>query len=128
MTAKQPAPKTLTAREVAEAIDTDPKTLRRFLRANDSYANPGSGGRYSFTQKDVVPLKRAFAKWVAAKPTRTAPVKQTSKKSAQTSSKTVARKTRSQTREERKSAADKRVDALEASLKSRGVHISQHTK
>lgn len=119
------APKSLTAREVAEAVGTDPKTLRRFLRANDSYKSPGSGGRYSFTQKDVAPLKRAFVKWVADKPTRTAP--QTSKKSAQTSSKTVARKSASQTRAAKKSAADKRVDELEASLKAAGKHISQHT-
>jgi hypothetical protein len=119
MTAKQVK---LSANEVAEQVGTDPKTLRRFLRENDSYSNPGSGGRYEFVQKDVAPMKRAFVAWQKSKP---AP-KSTSKKSAQASAKTTKRTSKTQTRAERKSAADKRVDALEASLKSSGKHISQH--
>lgn len=127
MTAKS-APKKLSARDAAEQIGTDPKTLRRFLRANDSYSNPGSGGHYEFVQKDIAPMKRAFTKWLAEKPTRKAPAsKSTRKPASESAPKTVAKKTPTQTRAAKKDAANKRVDALEASLKSSGKHISQHS-
>lgn len=54
---------TLTTRQVAEALGTDPKTLRVFLRASDDYQAVGAGSRYSFTPKDVGPMKTRFAKW-----------------------------------------------------------------
>ncbi|MEB3032283.1 hypothetical protein [[Mycobacterium] nativiensis] len=60
MSAPTPA---LTTREVAEKIGTDPKTLRVFLRATSE--GVGSGSRYSFTAKDVAPLKAKFTKWLA---------------------------------------------------------------
>lgn len=61
MTAK--APETLTTKQVAEALGTDPKTLRVFLRASADYTAVGSGKRYSFTTKDVGPMKTRFTKW-----------------------------------------------------------------
>lgn len=54
----------LSAKDVAEKIGTDTKTLRVFLRASDDYRAVGSGCRYSFTAKDVPNLKGRFAKWV----------------------------------------------------------------
>ncbi|MES3639876.1 hypothetical protein Q9Q75_25730 [Mycobacterium intracellulare] len=54
---------TLTTKAVAERLGTDPKTLRVFLRATSQ--GVGSGSRYSFTTKDVAPLKTKFAKWAA---------------------------------------------------------------
>lgn len=51
----------LTTREVAEKIGTDSKTLRVFLRATSE--GVGSGSRYTFTAKDVAPIKAKFAKW-----------------------------------------------------------------
>ncbi|MFC3964060.1 hypothetical protein [Nocardia jiangsuensis] len=53
----------LTTKQVAEALGTDPKTLRVFLRASADYTAVGSGKRYAFTSKDVGPMKTRFAKW-----------------------------------------------------------------
>ena len=53
----------LTTKQVAEALGTDPKTLRVFLRASSDYEAVGAGSRYSFTTKDVGPMKTRFAKW-----------------------------------------------------------------
>ncbi|MGA5543780.1 hypothetical protein ACPCIR_18165 [Mycobacterium sp. NPDC051198] len=58
-----PADNSLTTKGVAERLGTDPKTLRVFLRATSHGA--GSGSRYSFTNKDVAPLKAKFTKWAA---------------------------------------------------------------
>lgn len=57
--------------EVAEKLDTTPRTLRKFLRA-DAKANgtadslPGKGSRYAIEGKEVAPLKRRFKVWQAA--------------------------------------------------------------
>ncbi|ULE34364.1 hypothetical protein [Mycobacterium sp. IDR2000157661] len=59
-----PANDTLTTRQVADKVGTDPKTLRTFLRASKDYEAVGSGSRYEFTAKDVGPMKAKFAKWV----------------------------------------------------------------
>ncbi|TQK30217.1 hypothetical protein [Arthrobacter sp. SLBN-53] len=59
-----PTPVTLTTREVAEKVGTDPKTLRVFLRASKDHEAVGSGSRYAFAAKDVAPMKAKFAKWV----------------------------------------------------------------
>jgi hypothetical protein len=56
---------TLSTKDVAERVGTDPKTLRVFLRASSDYEAPGSGARYSFTAKDVPTMKTRFAKWQA---------------------------------------------------------------
>jgi hypothetical protein len=51
-------------RAVADALGTDPKTLRRFLRdAATSFTPVGSGGRYSFTDKDIKTLRTEFEPW-----------------------------------------------------------------
>ncbi|WBP92802.1 hypothetical protein O6072_15910 [Mycolicibacterium neoaurum] len=60
-----PTPATLTTREVAAKVGTDPKTLRTFLRASKDYEAVGSGSRYSFTAKDIAPMKTRFGKWIA---------------------------------------------------------------
>lgn len=58
----------LTTREVAEKLETDPRTLRRFLRARDK--GVGAGKRYEFTGKDIAPLKKAFDAWLQEKPSK----------------------------------------------------------
>ncbi|WP_063059212.1 hypothetical protein [Nocardia sienata] len=63
MTTKATATEPLTTRQVAEALGTDPKTLRVFLRASADYTAVGSGKRYVFTAKDVGPMKTRFTKW-----------------------------------------------------------------
>jgi hypothetical protein len=66
--------KVLTAKEVAQALDTDPRTLRKFLRA-DAKANgtetPGKGSRYAIEAKQVRSLKTRFNRWIDAKTPKT---------------------------------------------------------
>jgi hypothetical protein len=55
---------TITVQELALALDTDPRTTRKFLRsiiAKD--AQPGKGGRWAIEKRDVRPMKSKFAKW-----------------------------------------------------------------
>lgn len=57
------APKApLSAKEVAERLDTDPKTLRVFLRAN-AIPKSEESGRYEFKAADVAKLKKQFTAW-----------------------------------------------------------------
>lgn len=53
----------LSSKMVAEALNTEPRTLRRFLRDDPTYRNAGSGGRYAFTAKDIPTLEKRFASW-----------------------------------------------------------------
>lgn len=55
---------TLSTRDVAEKVGTDPKTLRVFLRASEDYKAVGSGARYAFIAKDMPTLKARFTKWL----------------------------------------------------------------
>ena len=61
----------LTTTQVAEKLDTNPRTLRKFLRA-DAKANgtadalPGKGSRYAIEGREVAPLKKRFKVWQAA--------------------------------------------------------------
>lgn len=57
--------KMLTTREVAEKLGTDPRTLRRFLRAKDK--GVGTGARYEFEPRDIAPLKKSFTSWDKAR-------------------------------------------------------------
>jgi hypothetical protein len=51
----------LSTKQVAEAIGTDAKTFRVFLRSQE--LGVGAGKRYAFEQKDVAPLKTKFNAW-----------------------------------------------------------------
>lgn len=51
----------LTIRQVAEALGTDPRTLRKFLRSQER--GVGAGSRYEFKQGDIADLKKGFAAW-----------------------------------------------------------------
>lgn len=64
MPTKAATPETLTTRQVADALSTDPKTLRVFLRASTDYQAVSAGSRYTFTAKDVGPMKTRFARWL----------------------------------------------------------------
>lgn len=57
--------KTLSAKEVAVALETTPKRLRKFLRSDDTIESPGKGGRYLIPAGKVSTLKRKFAAWKA---------------------------------------------------------------
>jgi hypothetical protein len=63
--------KTLTPAELAEAIGTDARTVRKFLRSGEGLdMKVGKGHRWAIEAKQVRSLKSRFAKWEAA---RTAP-------------------------------------------------------
>lgn len=60
----------MTPKEVAQALDTDPKTLRKFLRSRSSGIAadaPGKGGRWAIEAKKVRSLRTKFAKWDLAR-------------------------------------------------------------
>lgn len=134
----------LTAREVADQVGTDPKTLRRFLRADVTYNNPGSGGRYVFKESDVPTIKKRFDAWCKNNPPRgttngaiqTKPVKVRKVRVRDTECKTVEEAAEHpelayegiippRLSQAERVAANARVDRLEAALKARGLHISQ---
>lgn len=53
----------LSASDMAAAVGTDPRTLRKFLRASSHFEACGQGKRYTFTKKDVASVKKHFAAW-----------------------------------------------------------------
>jgi hypothetical protein len=55
---------------VAEALGTEPRILRRFLRDKSStFRAVGSGARYDFTEADLPELERRFSVWAGNKQT-----------------------------------------------------------
>lgn len=61
-----------TTAQVAEKLETTPRELRKFLRAqakNDGTTDqlPGKGKRYSFEGRQIAGLKKQYAEWVAAR-------------------------------------------------------------
>jgi hypothetical protein len=62
------------AKEVARALGTDARTLRKFLRSGDSpFEAVGQGGRYNFDDEDVKLLEKAFNGYLRKKKTPTKP-------------------------------------------------------
>lgn len=62
--------RTLTPKELANELDTDAKTVRKFLRSRSSGLAadaPGKGGRWAIEAKKVRSLRTKFAKWDAAR-------------------------------------------------------------
>lgn len=54
----------LSAKEVAIRLDTDARTLRKFLREiTDADEQPGQGGRWLFEKSEIKELKKKFAGW-----------------------------------------------------------------
>lgn len=58
---------TLTTAEVAEALETTPRELRKFLRSEG--AGVGKGTRYALpgTKREINALAKKFAKWDEAR-------------------------------------------------------------
>lgn len=59
-------PTPLSAKDVAEKLDTDAKTFRVFLRAA-SIPKDETTNRYVFSAKDLPKLKKQFNEWRAAR-------------------------------------------------------------
>lgn len=64
---------TITTAELAEALGTDPRTLRKFLRADARSRDaadtlPGKGSRYALdgSKRSITALGKKFAKWTTA--------------------------------------------------------------
>lgn len=115
--------------EVAAQLKTTPKVLRRFLRADPTFRNAGSGGRYNFEKSDLPVLKKRFQAWqekAASKPRTKAPRRTADVEG--NSDVIDARLLRSKdprVQAEIKRRAEARVDRLEKMLKAKGLHISQ---
>lgn len=64
----------LNAKDIAARFDTDTRTLRKFLRSDDSGVDAvGKGGRYNFTAAEVRGMKSKFDRWDAARKAPAAP-------------------------------------------------------
>lgn len=118
---------TLTSKIVAEELGTEPRTLRRFLRDDVTYKNAGSGGRYSFTERDLPTLRKRFAAWQSGVEARRA---------KRDTSGLVNRPRAAADREpdvikiprctaELKRKEREQIERLEARLRECGLHISQ---
>lgn len=60
---------TITPKEFAQQVDSDARTVRKFLRS-EAKANetetPGKGSRWEIESKRVTGLKKKFIAWTAA--------------------------------------------------------------
>ena len=66
MTSNTPA--TITVADLAVALDTDPRTARKFLRSITPKENqPGKGSRWSIEKKALNSLKKQFATYLEAR-------------------------------------------------------------
>lgn len=60
----------ITTAQLAEALSTTPRELRKFLRSTESPVSPvGKGSRYSLegTKPAIARMRKAFDKWDAAR-------------------------------------------------------------
>lgn len=65
------AESTYTAKQLARKLNTDPKTLRKFLRSKESPIEAvGQGGRYEFDADAAKLIAKGFKGWGGVKPTK----------------------------------------------------------
>lgn len=58
---------TLTVTDLAEALETDPRTTRKFLRAiTPKEEQPGKGSRWAIDKKKVTGMKKQFKSYAEA--------------------------------------------------------------
>ncbi|MGE3487462.1 MAG: hypothetical protein AB7L09_22300 [Nitrospira sp.] len=111
------------AKDIATELNTDPKTLRRFLRQDPQYRNPGSGGRWMFTEDDVQIISKRFGEW-QGRPHTSASGKTLIEDVPGLEGRVIRSKTRTD-RAAVRAITEARVNRLEAALKAKGLHISQ---
>lgn len=79
------APTNLTSKDVATALDIDPKALRVFLRTGKAEGMFTRDGKsYVFTKADVAKLKKAYAAFVADRAAKKAKADDTNEPEAKT--------------------------------------------
>lgn len=60
----------LTAAELATELETDARTIRKFLRSVTPKENqPGKGARWNIEKKNLRTLRKQYADWDAARQT-----------------------------------------------------------
>lgn len=75
----------MTTAEVADALGTDPKTLRKFFRSDSCDIEPvGAGRRYGIDEEALEELGNQFNEWSKNKPTRTKKVDEADDEDADT--------------------------------------------
>lgn len=58
----------LTSQELATELETDGRTVRKFLRSvTPKDAQPGKGSRWSIEKRQLRTLRKQFADWTAAR-------------------------------------------------------------
>lgn len=64
---------TLTPKELADELQSDPRTVRKFLRDHyEQDAHPGKGSRWAIEKKELRSLRSQFSKWQEEKAARAA--------------------------------------------------------
>lgn len=120
----------LTTKDVAIALGTDGRTLRRFLRdsAFSKQGKVGQGKRYEFSRSEVTAMKPRFSKWVKAQEAaRVERVANAEKKAKKAASKPAVKAPRApKPKADDRSRGQARAAALDDALKSRGSHVSQN--
>lgn len=61
---------TMTTADIATELNTTPRELRKFLRADArdrDLPTPGKGARYSIERRELRSLRTRFAKWDASR-------------------------------------------------------------
>lgn len=134
--------------EVASALKTDAKVLRRFLRSPASPIKAvGSGSRYRITQADLPMLQEAFKKWAKGRPNTIAPKPRTAPETVDAIEDQRRRDEEVWAEEEAKrgpiiledirdprvrakvrAKAQRQEDRLEALLLAHGLHITQQRR
>lgn len=100
-------------RAIADALGTDPKTLRRFLRdPATSFTPVGSGSRYTFTDEDLKVIRCEFEPWASG---------QAAKAAAKPSQKPVATSARARRKAMTQPDRDRLVWEEEEKLQGRPV-------
>jgi hypothetical protein len=118
--------------QVASALNTEPKILRRFLRADSNYANAGAGGRYVFTDDDLPTMREHFLAWLGEKAAK-APAKPRIKDVAPADDiaaqrlprRILGRKLYASERTRREAIGAARAERLDQMLLAAGLHITQ---
>lgn len=119
-------------KQMAAELNTEPKILRRFLRADSRYDNAGAGGRYVFTDDMLPDMREHFLAWLGEKATK--PTKTRASQAAAPSDdlasqrmprNILGRRLYASERTRRDAISRARVDKLEAALLAKGLHISQ---
>lgn len=113
----------LSTRQVAEQLGCTPKVVRQFFRSDDSIANVGSGARYTVDVKDMARIKRRFNEWMGDRALANREDEQPDRPGIPVAR--LSGKLTSKQRAERDRLTKERVDRLEASLRARGLHVSQ---